>query len=307
MSDSYKRSKGVPTSLRGEVCAVVADLARSGEVSGLRIPCYQLEFEVFVAHMARLHHAQHLRDVTAAQAESFVTYPRVGPEGVRPAALTTTWQRRSTVRLLYRVARRLGLADSDPTLDVKLQPRAARSTRPLTNDEIPLGRSYAVSGLRETQAPAAWALAEATATTIECACILISDVDLGRGRVWIHGTARRVPRWVALTAWGAEQLDRRLHTLCRRGIEDGPLLALNAKNKMTAANAAQISITCALTRSGLNDDPAVRPASVAAWRGAHEFFDKKATLDQVAKLLGVRKLDSAASIIGYEWRGTRGQ
>jgi hypothetical protein len=44
---------------------------------------------------------------------------------------------------------------------------------------------------------------------------------------------------------------------------------------------------------------------VAAWRGAHEFFENKATLDKVATLLGVRKLDSAASIIGYDWRAAK--
>lgn len=303
MSNSYKRSIGLPATLQREVSAVVEELTRSGEFSDLRIPVYESEFEVFGTHVALVHDVQHLRDVTAQEAESFVTYPRVSPEGVRPAALTTKWQRRTTVRLLYRVARRLDLADSDPTLDLELPQRAARSTRHLTDEEIALGRSYTLSGLRETQSPAAWALAEATATTIECACIVISDVDLNRGRVWIHGTARRIPRWVTLTEWGTEQLERRLSRLRRKGIEDGRLLALNAKHTLTRTNAAQVAIARALTRSGLNEDSAVAPASIPAWRGRHE-FDAGVPLDQVAKLLGVRKLDSAASIIGLEWRAT---
>jgi site-specific recombinase XerD len=280
----------------------MAELAITRWVSDLRLPNYQWDFEAFAAYVALHHGLQHLCDVTPAQAEAFVAFPHVAPGGIRPAAPTTQNQRRSTVRLLYRVARRLRLAEFDPTVDLKLPPRTGRATRPLTEEEIELGRSFALSTVRETQGPAAWALAEATATTIECGCILISDIDLARNRAWIHGTARRVPRWVDLTEWGAKQLERRLQAFSRQGIQDGRVLARDASTTLSAANSAQFVITRALARSGLGEDATVRPASVSAWRGAHEFFEHHATLDQVAKLLGVRTLDSAASMIGYEWR-----
>jgi hypothetical protein len=63
--------------------------------------------------------------------------------------------RRSSLRLLFRIARsELGL-EGDPTLDLKLPPRSSAAARPLTDDEVALGRSYSLHNLDVTRLPAA--------------------------------------------------------------------------------------------------------------------------------------------------------
>ena len=78
-----------------------------------------------------------------------------------PASVSVLHNRRAALRLLFRVARRLGLADTDPTLDLRLPPKSLAAARPLDDDEIELCRDVAqwASG----RVAVAWALAEATA------------------------------------------------------------------------------------------------------------------------------------------------
>ena len=44
----------------------------------------------------------------------------------------------------------------------------------------------------------------------------------------------------------------------------------------------------------------LRPSSVAAWAG-RRCFDETGDITKVAQLLGVRSLDQAARIIGWDW------
>lgn len=46
-------------------------------------------------------------------------------------------------------------------------------------------------------------------------------------------------------------------------------------------------------------DLSLRPGSVAAW--AASLFDKTGRIEEVACLLGVRRLDRAARLIGWDW------
>jgi hypothetical protein len=73
-------------------------------------------------------------------------------------SVSTKQIRRTALRMLFRVARiEFGLGN-DPTLAVVLPARSCFSARPLTGEEIALGRSYSLNTLNETRQPAAWAL-----------------------------------------------------------------------------------------------------------------------------------------------------
>ncbi len=56
-----------------------------------------------------------------------------------------------------------------------------------------------------------------------------------------------------------------------------------------------------LTRAGLAGEPDVRPLSVAAWAG-RTIFDETGRIDEVARRLGMRSLDRAARLIGFDWQ-----
>jgi integrase/recombinase XerC len=214
--------------------------------------------------------------------------------------VATRHLRRSAVRLLYRLARRHGLADHDPSLDLDLPPRSSLPTRPLTDDEIHLCRSFSLSTLTESRQPAAWALAEATASSSEIPRILVSDLDLEKRLVWIHGGSKTVPRWGCLTEWGQRQLLRRLQSL-RQAKEDDSRLVYSGRGSAQSRQASSCAaISEVLRRAGLHQEPDVRPGSVAAWEGANAFRDG-AHIDEVARKLGVRSLDRAAQLIGWDW------
>jgi site-specific recombinase XerD len=207
--------------------------------------------------------------------------------------------RRSAIRLLYREARRAGLTDGDPARDVLLPPRSSLRTRPLADDEIALCRSSSVRTLSETRQPAALALAEATARCSEIAAIRTEDVDLARDRVWLSGTSATDARWGSLTRWGAEHLHRRL---ARLGGDRSTVINPRSTSRSGAASSVHRAIASTLHRAGLASEPDVRPNSVVAWRGARALAEG-AGIEEVALLLGVRSLDRASRLIGWDWRG----
>ncbi len=204
--------------------------------------------------------------------------------------------RRAAVRLLFRVARQLGLADCDPTLDMALPPRHPADFRPLTNEDVQQCRAAALHQLSATRLPAAWALAEATVRTSELAHITVEDADLERGRVWVHGGGNTFSRWGYLSEWGRAQVARRLRAL---GVEAGARLVYEGKGSAKSRQASScIAISVTLARAGLGDDLAVRPASVAAYAG-RTILQDTGRIDIVAARLGMTSLDRAARFVGF--------
>ena len=124
-----------------------------------------------------------------------------------PASVAVLHNRRAALRLMFRVARRLGLAEIDPTLDLRLPPKSFAATRPLDDDEVELCRD--VAQWASAQAAIAWALAEATARGAEIAAITSDDIDLDAGTVDIKGGKRTVARIGTLSEWGLETLLQR--------------------------------------------------------------------------------------------------
>lgn len=236
-----------------------------------------------------------LDQVTPSIARSFVTAPT--STGEPPSTSTMHW-RRTALRLLFRAARRHGLVHGDPTLDLDLPPRSSLGTRPLTDDEITLCRSVAQWSLAGSRHAAAWALAEATCRSSELPNITGDDIDLDLGRVWIAGGKATQPRTGQLTDWGLVQVRARLDEL---GVPSLPLVY----SGRSPAGAGQVSGAAALvdvlTRAGLHREPDVRPGSVAAWAG-RRVLEETGRIDCAARALGVRSLDRAARIVGWDWR-----
>jgi site-specific recombinase XerC len=222
-------------------------------------------------------------------------------DGLREPSVATAHLRRSAVRLLSRVLRTVGVLEGDPTLDLVLPPRSSLVARPLTDDEIVVCRSFALRTLTETRQPAVWALAEATARTSEIPCIRSRDLDFRSRRVWIHGGSKTEPRFGRITPWGVQQLERRVRHLREIGSEADERLMYRAAGSAASAQASTArAIRETLTRAGLDHEPDVRPVSVAAWAGRRILQDTR-RIEAVARGLGVRSLDGAARIIGWDW------
>lgn len=217
-----------------------------------------------------------------------------------PPSLPTRHLRRSGVRLLFRVLREQGQAVGDPTLDLVLPARSSLSTRPLDDDEVELCRWAALSNAAATIRPTVWALAEAGATSSEIPEATVSDLDLGDGRVWLGKGSRTDPRWAELTDWGAVQLARRLRHLGE--VPPETRVAYEGQGRPQRRQSATCeAIKFVLTRAGLRFEPGVRPTSVTAWVG-RRLFQQSGHIEDVALGLGLRSLDQAASLIGWEWR-----
>jgi integrase/recombinase XerC len=208
--------------------------------------------------------------------------------------------RRSALRLLFRTARELNLLNGDPTVDVVLPTRMNASARPLTNEEVDQCRRVCLHDLASTRLSVAWALGEATARTGEIPHIALDDLDHATARVWIHGSSKTDTRWGVLTEWGARQVARHIRGL-PPGVESATLLAYRGSGNLESRRSfSSQAIRETLQRAGLTADPHVRPASLAAWAGVCVMRETR-LIEVVAASLGVRSLDAAAHMIGWDW------
>ncbi len=240
------------------------------------------------------------RLITPVHARRFIDDAVPVGTGYAVPAVATQYLRRSAIRTFVGILRSLHLFDGDPTLDITLPPRGeGLRTRQFEDDEELQGRIWSRQTLVETRMPSLWALGQATANTGETAQITIGDVALDDSQVWIHGSNKREPRSGQLTDWGVEQLRRRIEHL------DGDLNTRIVFDGAHTGASGQASVSRALyvvlVRAGLTDDPGLRAGSLPAWAG-RKIFEQTANIEQTARALGVRSLDQAARIIGYEWR-----
>ncbi|MGI8775027.1 MAG: hypothetical protein ACR2KQ_08455 [Actinomycetota bacterium] len=230
--------------------------------------------------------------------EGFVFASIMSVGGKRRPAVATMHLRRSAVRLYFRTTRALGVTSFDPTLDLALPARSALALRALTDDEVALCRSSALGDLSATARVAAWALAEASARSSEIAKARVGDLDLEAGGVRLAGSAKVEARVGLLTPWGREQLRRRVRVL---GDDPDTRLVYRAQGDAISAQASVCNaISELMRRAGLGDEPDLKPASVAAWVGTRVYEDTH-DIGEVARRLGMRSLDRAALLIGYDF------
>ena len=219
------------------------------------------------------------------------------PSGVRPS-VATRHNRRSAASAGFRLLRDLGLMDHDPTLDLDLPLRGrGRQTRPLTDSEVEAGRAASLRTLSESRLPAVWALGEATATTHEIPRVRTGDVDLDSGTVRLSGSAKTQPRTAELTAWGVDAITARLEALPAQNIS----LTYQGKGSARSMQASSSSaLAKTLREAGLRTDPSAKPESVRAWAGLRVWM-RTGLIEAAALVLGCTSLDTAATVIGYEW------
>jgi site-specific recombinase XerD len=108
----------------------------------------------FDGYLRRGHGVDQLRSVEPSHVRAFIRAHQSLNGVLLPVSIGTMHTRRSAVRIVFRISREIGLASGDPTMDIALPPRSPLSTRPLTEDEIALCRSFALSTLTETRQPA---------------------------------------------------------------------------------------------------------------------------------------------------------
>lgn len=252
--------------------------------------------ERFCAFAARAYSVASLAEVTSEQARAFVM---ASSADGRPASVATMRLRRSTLRLLFRTARELGLVAGDPTVDLVLPPRTNEAARALTDLEVQQCRRVALEDLTSTRLVVPWALGEATARTAEIPHLVVGDLDLARGRVWIHGSTNTKPRWGALTSWGVRQLERHLR---EHGLTDKRVsLTFRGTDNLESRRAhSSQAIRETMQRAGLTVDKSVRPQSLAAWAG-RGVLTETGRIELAAQALGMRSLDGTAWFVGWEW------
>jgi site-specific recombinase XerC len=282
--------------LRAALDRVAAELGGQRKLSVESEPRVLGLFERFGAFVSRAFGVASLGEVAGEHVEAFV---RATTGAGQVPSVATMRLRRSALRLLFRTARELGLVKGDPTLDLVLPTRTNEAARPLTDDEVNRCRLVCLHDLTATRLSVAWALGEATARTAEIPHVTFGDVDLSSGRVWLRGSAKTEPRWGELTEWGAVQVARHVRRLGNVK-RDTALAHAGSGNVESRRSFSCQAIRETLQRAGLTGDPYVRPASLTAWAGV-ETMRATRRIEAVASALGVRSLDAAARVIGWDW------
>lgn len=244
--------------------------------------------------------------ITTGHAQGFVNAPtRTG----QPPELTTRHARRTALRMLFRTLRELGYDIGDPSLDLHLPARSDTTARPLTDLEVTLCRASSrmgEAGGRSLHRAVCWALGETTAVTSEISAVRVGDVDDRTAPRWVRlpGTRRHDPRLGELTDWGSTIIARQLELLAQRHATPATLLTYRGQGipgETGAQSAVCNAIGAILTLAGLAEEPDVRPASLRNWAG-RRLYEAGMPIEQVARRMGSRSLDSAATDIGLNWR-----
>lgn len=239
-----------------------------------------------------------VREITPADVLDFLHSP-VQRHGTwaDPAASSRRF-RIAAARLLFRSLRQLHVQLSDPTLDLVVDGGRTKGTRALTDEEELVCRLTTAHTLTETRRPVAWALGQATATTGEQSLVARQDVDIENHRVWLKGTARRQARWGYLTEWGVEVVRR----AAARAPEPDTGLIYGARTSRSSGGASACKAIHEIIRdAGYGATPSLRPMSLVAWAGG-KIFEQSGDISVVATRLGMRSLDEASRLIGWEWR-----
>lgn len=248
----------------------------------------------FVRYVESRYDITDVRDLTAHHADAWIRAPRLGSES-RTAAERTRDNRRWALDLFFRTLRGLNLYDGDPLLDAERVTRPAFCTRPLLDAELERCRKHARSGLNDTLGPARVALAESMATVAEIANALVADYDPAGQRVWLNGTgARLTGRWVNVLPWAANAIERRIAAL---DSPDSMALLVRTGSADRAGEVISMALRRVLDSAGLRPDPRVKPSSFRAW-GGRRLYDETGDIEDVARRLGVARLDSARGLIG---------
>jgi len=261
-------------------------------------PSTRRETTLHIRRFLKWCQANGISDVSAisqADIEGFVYWPVVLGGKPRKPGSSTKRNRLASLRRAYKTSRIIGYELIDPTIDVLVVFDHAINTNYCTDDDIEKLRNATPVELFKTTYASIWALAEAGATNSEIKDVRVCDVNLEEGVVHLAGNARVDERINTLTELGLNVLAQRI-----RGLNPTDYLILNTEGgKCSEATISQIfrHITsyANVGSKGFNIN------SVRAWR-ARKIFDETGRIQDAARFLGNRSLDSTALLIGLEWR-----
>ena len=131
-----------------------------------------------------------------------------------------------------------------------------------------------------------------------CTAVGVGEVSAGGDGAGVVGGAGEetiVARVGELSEWGTGAVERQLSLLSAGSLVYSGSGSSNAGQVSTCRALGQV-----LLRAGLGGDRRVRPSSIAGWAG-RRVFDETGRVEDAARALGVRSLDSAARMIGLDW------
>lgn len=230
-----------------------------------------------------------LLDVTSLDCDGFVWAPT--KRNVAPS-LHTVHLRRTALRGLFSTLSECEPGWADPSRDLVLPARDGRRARPLLDAEITLVRSAAMGRRRSRyRAAAAFALAEATATTGEIAQVRWCHINVKKGTVELPGASPVRPRTGRLSQWGVSVLG----DLARRKKPSSTDWVVARRSEYEDAHSAQATMANLLTKvcvAGGVRGTDVRPTSIRLWGGVQVLRGEG--IEAAAAALGISSLDACA-------------
>lgn len=273
--------------------------ATSGAMSAQTVTKFSLLIDRF-CRFATAYGIESINDITPTVVEDFVHARGRDRSGERvEPSLATKHIRLSTLRTYFRTARSLGIGCDDPTSVIGLPGRAQPGhRRALTRDEAQLVRFFADLGAHKRHSSTV-ALLLAGARTGEIGHLTVGDIDADEKTARLHGSVKYAQRVLLLDDHAAMMLKARIAYL--GGDPRQPLCDTGTGSD--AARQARVGMTVGsvLRAAGLSVDPAITPTSLTAYAGA-QAFARTGLIEHAARVTGSRSLDSAASLIGFDWQ-----
>jgi hypothetical protein len=174
--------------------------------------------------------------------------------------------------------------------------------RPLNECEADLCRAVAWTYL-DTRLAAATALGFCGAGTADIGNMTSLHIDLDDGSLILPGSRQIEQRRVAIAGeWEYQVLAHRYKMLQDLGSPTNLGFVVNRGGSDASRQAgAAIALSKILQVAGYAKDKGLKPGSFQNWAGV-SVFDQTADITAVAKLLGLKSLDSAARAIDLDWR-----
>lgn len=299
------------------VAAVIADWDRqviNGDVSADTVRTYTAVARTFQSYAAG--QADLLCEVTSELVWLWVNSP-----GTRKGATVAPTQnmralRRAVAVAVYRTLFNLGFTERNVTANLPRIVRPPRKVSAFTPAQIQRLKDHAdhdtdtstyESGYSRT--PVCLALTLVGAQSGEVGAIRVRDIDLNAWTVHLHGGGTRYePRTVPIDdAWVWEALAARVSYLAKRypGDVNRPVAHNpapgNEPSFATRSAATSGTLGALIKAAGLRKPGKIRVASINEYVAA-DLFAKTGRVEVVAARLGMRSLDAAAHLVGWDWR-----
>ena len=227
-----------------------------------------------------------------------------------PVPDTTRYARRAVASAFFHTCFRLGITDQNPAQALPARKSRDRYVHPFTPEQIDRLKGQAASRHKETKGPAALALVLLGCSSGEVGAITARDIDLTAMLVNAHGGGDRyAQRWLPIDGpWCFDQLAARLRALADKCPHDWQdrYVAYDPQpgkddNPRRRAAATSMTVGKIIERAGLKVGGITRVASITE-AVARRVFLETGKVEAVAARLGLRKLDDAAHLCGYDWQ-----